>query len=137
MEITVNIVPGVMPIGYYILEIEIPDTASIYEITERQLPKEWRKMENFTQFVGYNIIRQQRHLALKVPSACIMHEYNYLINPAHPFIEEIRLLRSDPFEFDERLFNTGIRIEQKTVDRPATEEDLKNFPSYKIVWKKN
>lgn len=73
LEIMVTIVPGVMPIGYYILEIEIPDTAPIY---------------------------------FKVPSACIMHEYNYLINPAHPSIKEIKLLRSEPFEFDERLFNS-------------------------------
>lgn len=106
LEIMVTIVPGVMPIGYYILEIEIPDTAPIYEITVEQLPKEWRKMESFTQFAGYEIIRQQRHLAFKVPSACIMHEYNYLINPAHPSIKEIKLLRSEPFEFDERLFNS-------------------------------
>lgn len=40
LEIMVNTVPGVMPVDYYILEIEIPDTSPVYEIKENELPKE-------------------------------------------------------------------------------------------------
>lgn len=104
LEIMVNTVPGVMPVDYYILEIETPDTAAIYEMEETQLPDEWRKMEHYTQFAGYNIISQRKHLVIKVPSACITHEYNYLINPAHPHMKDVKLLGSEPFTFDERLF---------------------------------
>jgi RES domain-containing protein len=109
LEIVVNTVLGVLPIGYHILEIEIPVTASILEISSNQLPKEWRKRENYTQLIGDNFLKQQQYLVLKVPSASVAAEYNYLINPAHPSFNEVKLLLFEPYEFDERLFNPTIR----------------------------
>jgi len=32
-----------------------------------------------------------------------MHEYNYLLNPAHPDFKKIKLLRTEAFKFDPRI----------------------------------
>ncbi|TDH18477.1 RES domain-containing protein [Segetibacter sp. 3557_3] len=104
LELIVHTSPGVIPIDYYLLEIEMPDDAPIFYVTEANLPKEWRKMEHFTQLVGYDLIRQHEYLALKVPSASVTHECNFVLNPDHPDFQQIRILRAEPYTFDERLF---------------------------------
>jgi hypothetical protein len=43
---------------------------------------------------------------LLVPSVIVQTEYNYLINPAHPGFEKIRVLAVDDFVFDSRLFGS-------------------------------
>lgn len=40
LEMLVHITPGVVPLRYYILKIEIPEMVPLYEITEKQLPKD-------------------------------------------------------------------------------------------------
>jgi RES domain-containing protein len=40
---------------------------------------------------------------LKVPSAIIEAENNFIINPAHPDIEKIKILNAENFTFDKRL----------------------------------
>lgn len=41
--------------------------------------------------------------ALRVPSAVVPGEFNYLLNPAHPEFVHIRRGRPEPFAFDSRL----------------------------------
>ena len=41
---------------------------------------------------------------MRVPSAIIQHEYNYLINPSHSLFSEITLKSVNPFSFDKRAF---------------------------------
>ena len=44
-------------------------------------------------------------LCLKVPSAVINSEYNYLLNPNHISFNEIKVIDSRPLIFDSRLMN--------------------------------
>jgi RES domain-containing protein len=41
-----------------------------------------------------------------VPSAVVRTGWNYLLNPLHPRLPEIRIGSPQPFEFDPRLFKT-------------------------------
>jgi RES domain-containing protein len=41
---------------------------------------------------------------LKVPSAVIEHEWNYVLNPLHPDFSKIRWDAPRKFAFDPRLF---------------------------------
>jgi RES domain-containing protein len=52
---------------------------------------------------GDRWIDDRRNLALRVPSAVIPQEMNLLINPAHPDLAALRLLRQLPFVFDDGL----------------------------------
>lgn len=56
-----------------------------------------------SKYAGTEFLKEQQHLALKVPSAIIKSEYNYLINPHHPHIERLRIQRMYPKLWDERI----------------------------------
>jgi len=109
------------------LEIEIPEMVPLYNIIEKQLPKDWCKMEHFTQLIGYNAFKHQKYLGVKVPSASVIHECNYLMNPAHPEFHLVKITSAEPYTFDDRLFDSTVRVERKLIDRPSTKEELENY----------
>jgi len=86
----------------------IPDKLPIKEIARSQLQKqnpEWHKVINYpiTQVMGFDWLQDREAAVLKVPSAIIELEYNYLLNPAHPEFNKIRIANVRPFTFDTRL----------------------------------
>jgi RES domain-containing protein len=44
---------------------------------------------------------------LSVPSAIVMKERNYVLNPAHPDFQHVQFFASEPFQFDPRLRQTA------------------------------
>ena len=54
--------------------------------------------------LGDRWIQNQESVILKVPSAIIPVEYNYLINPSHPDFEKVVILSPQKFAFAPRLF---------------------------------
>jgi RES domain-containing protein len=40
---------------------------------------------------------------LKVPSALVPEEFNYLMNPLHSKAGKVKVIKRSPFNFDERL----------------------------------
>jgi RES domain-containing protein len=105
-EVAVHIPLGIVPVDYSLGVIEIPDASMIQAIELDQLPSDWKSFPHSasTQTIGDEFIRGNKMLILKVPSAVVPGEFNYLINPAHPEFPTISLLRCEPFIFDERLF---------------------------------
>jgi RES domain-containing protein len=53
--------------------------------------------------VGDQWVESQTSVLLKVPSAIIHSELNYLINPVHPRFDELVIGPAEPFQFDSRL----------------------------------
>ncbi len=45
-----------------------------------------------------------RTAVLRVPSAIIPQDYNYLLNPAHPDFAQIKIGTPETFDLDTRLF---------------------------------
>ncbi len=87
---------------------EVPDSLTIKEITIKELTKinaDWIKVINYpiTQKLGNNWLKEQETAILKVPSAIIDLEYNYLFNPAHPDFNKIKISAVNEFNFDTRL----------------------------------
>jgi len=87
---------------------DVPDKLEIKEITIKELVKinaEWTKVINYpiTQKLGNSWLKEQETAILKVPSAIIDLEYNYLFNPAHPDFEQIKISSVNKFSFDTRL----------------------------------
>jgi RES domain-containing protein len=89
-----------------ILNIQNP---SIKEIQVNHLEADWRA-QNYTplsnQRSGKDFIASGEHHVLKVPSALVPNEFNYLLNPTHT---NHRLMTIEdqisPFTLDERFFN--------------------------------
>jgi|KBSMisStandDraft_5_1062788.scaffolds.fasta_scaffold10366_6 RES domain-containing protein len=87
-------------------EIEVPDNVPLHEIRLSQLKKEWWKDFEYSQWLGSEILKENKALIIKCPSAIIESENNYLINPLHSSFKKINIKAVNDFRFDERLFKT-------------------------------
>jgi RES domain-containing protein len=70
-----------------------------------RFPANWRQFPHppDTQAVGAAWLRAGQHLALRVPSAVVPGEFNYLVNPAHPAFAKVVIAAPERFAFDPRL----------------------------------
>ena len=55
--------------------------------------------------MGTEFLKNKQAAVLKIPSAVISEENNYLLNPLHTDFKKIVIRKSSPFKFDNRLFN--------------------------------
>ena len=104
-EIAVHSPLGNIPTDYYLTTIEIP-AASILEIKQADLPKDWKAIphSNSTQLIGDKFLSENKFLVVKVPSVVVQGDFNYLLNPEHKFFSKIKITKTELFEFGERLF---------------------------------
>jgi RES domain-containing protein len=93
---------------YEVMIISIADEEDLFEqVPIKKLPSNWRSFESYfkLQVIGSDWYKKQASLVLKVPSAVIPKEYNYIINTKHPlFIDKVLLVRNEAYFFDDRLF---------------------------------
>jgi RES domain-containing protein len=70
-----------------------------------KLPTNWKRWPcpKTTAAVGDNWVRSGKSAVLKLPSALVPTELNYVLNPAHPDFGKIRLGRPQVFKADPRL----------------------------------
>jgi RES domain-containing protein len=95
--------PNFLP-TFQAITIEIPD--SIQEFVINDFPDNWRNQETFESLrkLTDNFVEKKEFLAMKVPSAIIDVEFNFLINPQHSLFKEIKIINQQEFSFDQRLF---------------------------------
>ncbi len=90
---------------FRVMVISLPDGLPVTTLSLAELPVDWSDYQN------YDICQQQGEAwllrgatpVLRVPSAIVSQEWNYLLNPAHPLFPHIQLLRTEAFAFDPRL----------------------------------
>jgi RES domain-containing protein len=94
-----------LPNDRYFVEIEIPEDVLILELDKKDLPAYWNTSPPLvqTQYIGDSFVFQNEAAVLKVPSAVVADEYNYLINPLHADCQKIKIIEAKPFQFDKRL----------------------------------
>jgi RES domain-containing protein len=105
-EVAVSLPMGIFPTGFEMLVIEIPDDLLIHELKVIDLPADWRKFPYLKQLqlLGDHFILENKFAVMKVPSAVIPGDSNYLLNPRHPDFLKIQVIKQEPYEFDERFF---------------------------------
>lgn len=92
--------------SYKLVIIAIHDSTIIKEISVSELPKNWKSIEAYIELqeIGSKWYHSLESLILKVPSAIISQEYNYIINTKHPLFATNVLLQSvENFDWDKRL----------------------------------
>lgn len=91
--------------NFRVMQINIPGNILIEKITEADMIKDWKEFNKmpFTQSLGDKWTRTGKTAVLKVPSAVVTGDFNYLLNPAHEDFPSIKLLSTQPFEFDDRI----------------------------------
>lgn len=94
-----------LPTDRFYVEIEIPDDIEILEVPIDQLPEKWDAKPPIleTQFIGDDFVSQNNVAVLKVPSAIVPPEFNYLINPKHPDAAKIKVIAIQKLQFDNRF----------------------------------
>jgi len=88
------------PSGYVTVAVTIPDHLKIQG--EEELRAGFPNL-NPAQ-LGDHWIASVESAVLRVHSAVVPREYNYLLNPDHPQFSQIVVESTVPFVFDERLF---------------------------------
>jgi RES domain-containing protein len=92
---------------YKVMIISIADEENLFmQILQENLPKSWRSMIAYPELqqLGSEWYQNETSLVLKVPSAVIPKEYNYIINTKHPdFKSKVFLVRTEDYFWDDRL----------------------------------
>lgn len=99
LENLVHMAKEDFPIGYVSVSALIPDDLRV--LTEGDLTS-----GSGAQEAGDNWLASSESAVLRVRSAVIPDEFNFLLNPRHPEFIKITSEPPVPFVFDERLFRT-------------------------------
>ena len=70
-----------------------------------ELPPDWKNQTGVLHDTTDAWLREEAFLALRVPSAVISGEFNYLLNPSHPLFKFVTVQSVEPFSFDRRAFD--------------------------------
>jgi len=108
LEMLVHLPGQAMTQIFSLFKIEF-EAHLLQEFPLRKLPANWHSplVQPDSQFAGDQWIRGARSAVLRVPSAVIPEESNYLLNPLHPDFSQIRIDRPKRFAFDPRLQKTS------------------------------
>lgn len=103
LEILVNTDKNNIPPAYYLLKLHVPDNLPVKVITNSGLKESWYSDFEYAQYIGSNFLKSGKECILKIPSAIVKEEYNFLLNPAHTDFKKITIKESVPFDLDIRL----------------------------------
>ena len=102
LEILARANKNTSPDSYTLISIEIPEHG-IIELQLKKLHADWQLNLEYTRWIGGEFLKGNQALALKVPSAIVPQEHNYLINPHHFEIEPVKVIKTELLELDKRL----------------------------------
>ena len=104
LEILVRADKDLLPPDYMLLKIDMPDNLPFTSITKSKLKQNWKEDLEYSRFIGSAFIKDNSALALKVPSAIVDEEHNFIINPFHPDFKRVKIKTYNKFVFDKRFF---------------------------------
>lgn len=104
LELLVHTDVPLVPPDLVAFEIEIPDTLEVESVALADLPKDWRQPGHPScRSIGDTWLAEERTPVLRVPSAVVPEESNYIINPQHRGAKAIHVSGRRRFTFDSRL----------------------------------
>jgi RES domain-containing protein len=105
-ELAVHLPLSIIPTDINLVSIEIPDIVAVLLVKTKDLPIHWNQSPYHpsTIKIGDDWIKENNYLILKVPSAVIDGDFNYLINPSHEDFYRVKIKDIAAFNFDGRLF---------------------------------
>ncbi|MGH2372057.1 MAG: RES family NAD+ phosphorylase [bacterium] len=104
VEVLVHLQESAVLPAYSAIRVEIDDPL-ITSIELSDLPPNWRDFPAppETRAIGDRWVSERRSVVLRVPSAVVPSESNYVLNPGHADFGLLRISPSVPFPFDPRL----------------------------------
>ena len=104
--VAVHLSLATLPSDFVMLTIDIPDDIAMEEINVADLKSNWNIFPSdfSTPLLGDDFVRRNAACILKVPSAVVKGDCNFLINPHHPDFKKIKIIEQSDFPFDKRIF---------------------------------
>lgn len=104
LEYTVNVNIEDIPRALSMTTFEIPED-NILELTIAQLPGDWRAAPApaSTKDFGTQLLKKAEFAIIKIPSAVIPDEYNFLLNPVHKESAKFSVVDVQDFVYDVRI----------------------------------
>lgn len=105
-EVAVHLTLATLPDDYMLVTIFIPAHISIKKIDLSDLPHDWNTFPHpvSTQATGDEFILENKYCVLRIPSVVTKGDYNLLLNPNHSDFKKIRIVSTEKFPFDKRIF---------------------------------
>lgn len=105
LEQLVHVDPEDLPSDLMAFEIDVPEDLLVETVSIEDLPAGWNEVTGHPacQQIGRRWGEGGSSPVLRVPSAVVSQEANYLVNPRHPDARRIRMVGQAPFRFDARL----------------------------------
>jgi RES domain-containing protein len=90
--------------AYAVIDL-VFDAALVVALKDADLPAGWRASPPpaAMQTLGDRWAADRTSVVLRVPSVLVPEEFNYLLNPAHPDFNQLRIGRPEPLAVDARL----------------------------------
>ena len=87
------------------VEEELPDKLPVTTINRSELSQDWKLESSYsiTQPIGSAWYEEGQTLLLKVPSALVPEENNFVLNARHPDFSKVQILHREPFVYDHRF----------------------------------
>lgn len=106
IELFVHLEPNHQPDDLVYLSATLPEGEPAHALQPTDLPPAWWTDTAIaaTRDLGDAWVRAGSSLVLLVPSAPIRAEWNVLVNPLHPRMNELQIDPPQPFIFDARMF---------------------------------
>ncbi|MEP7323936.1 MAG: RES family NAD+ phosphorylase [Saprospiraceae bacterium] len=104
LEYTVNVTIDAIPRSLSITTFEISD-ASVQELSIEELPGNWTDSPApaSTKDFGTNLLKVAATSVIKIPSAVIPQEFNFILNPKHVGAKDFKILQVEDFVYDVRI----------------------------------
>jgi RES domain-containing protein len=98
-----------LPSHFVCFAVDVPDDLAIIEVRAQDLPAEWRRHPGPAELrdIGTRWAESGETVCLKVPSAVVPGEHNFLLNPRHADFGRLAIGNPEPLEFDQRLVERG------------------------------
>ena len=99
------------PVDLVAVPAEIPPQVRIETVSASTLPANWRAITwpPALSAIGAAWVRASKTTVLRVPSAVIPAESNYILNPAHPDFKRITIGKPQAFTYDPRMWKKPSR----------------------------
>ena len=109
LEYSVNIELYSIPRALSMVTIDVPED-KILEVEIPSMPGNWKAAPAPTETKNYGtgILSELKSMIIKIPSTIIEEEYNYLINPLHRDISNIKVINIVNFIYDLHIKDYGM-----------------------------
>jgi RES domain-containing protein len=105
LEVLVHCDIDLVPVDLVAIEISIPDDLKTKVLPAAKFPRNWRNYPSprGLQKLGDAWLDSVSTCVLRVPSAVIPSENNFILNPKHADMPKVKVVRKFDFRFDPRV----------------------------------